>query len=52
VNHEALFKSVDEVLWRQLQELRKVPPERLPEERYRKFRGMGRVGREFTEAAP
>jgi len=52
VNHEALFKSVDEVLWRQLQELRKVPRERLPEERYRKFRGMGRLGREFTEAAP
>ena len=52
VNHEALFKSVDEVLWRQLQELREVPRERLPEERYRKFRGMGRLGREFTEAAP
>jgi len=52
VNHEAIFKSVDEVLWRQLQELRKVPRERLPEERYRKFRGMGRLGREFTEAAP
>jgi acetyl-CoA carboxylase carboxyl transferase subunit alpha len=52
VNHEALFKSVDEVLWRQLQELRKVPRDKLPEERYRKFRDMGRLGREFTEAAP
>jgi len=52
VNPEAVFKSVDEVLWRQLQELREVPRERLPEERYRKFRGMGRLGREFTEAAP
>jgi len=52
VNHEAVFKSVDEVLRRQLQELREVPRERLPEERYRKFRGMGRLGREFTEAAP
>jgi hypothetical protein len=29
-----------------------VPRERLPEDRYRKFRGMGRLGREFTEAAP
>jgi len=52
VNHEAVFKSVDDVLWRQLQELREVPRERLREERYRKFRGMGRLGREFTEAAP
>jgi acetyl-CoA carboxylase carboxyl transferase subunit alpha len=52
VNHEAVFKSVDEVLWRQLQELRQVPRERLAEERYRKFRDMGRLGREFTEAAP
>ena len=52
VNHEALFKSVDEVLWRQLAELRGGAPEKLPEERYRKFRGMGRLGREFTEAAP
>ena len=52
VNHEAIFKSVDEVLWRQLSELRQVPRERLAEERYRKFRGMGRLGREFTEAAP
>jgi acetyl-CoA carboxylase carboxyl transferase subunit alpha len=52
VNHEAVFKSVDEVLRRQLQELREVPRDRLPEERYRKFRGMGRLGREFTEAAP
>jgi acetyl-CoA carboxylase carboxyl transferase subunit alpha len=50
VNHEELFKSVDEVLWRQLQELRKIPRERLPEERYRKFRDMGRAGREFVEA--
>jgi acetyl-CoA carboxylase carboxyl transferase subunit alpha len=52
VNHEAQFKSVDEVLWRQLQELRTVPRDRLAEERYRKFRDMGRLGREFTEAAP
>jgi acetyl-CoA carboxylase carboxyl transferase subunit alpha len=51
-NHEALFKSVDEVLWRQLKELREVPRESLTEERFRKFRGMGRLGREFTEATP
>jgi acetyl-CoA carboxylase carboxyl transferase subunit alpha len=52
VNPEALFKSVDEVLWRQLQELRRIPAERLPEERYRKFRDMGRLGREFREVTP
>jgi acetyl-CoA carboxylase carboxyl transferase subunit alpha len=52
VNHEALFKSVDEVLWRQLQELRKVPRDKLPEERYRKFRDMGRLGRESREVTP
>lgn len=50
VSHEALFKSVDEVLWRQLQELRRVPREELPARRYRKFRDMGRLGREFQEA--
>jgi acetyl-CoA carboxylase carboxyl transferase subunit alpha len=48
-NHEAVFRSLDEVLWRQLQELGRVPPEKLPEERYRKFRNMGRLGREFRE---
>jgi acetyl-CoA carboxylase carboxyl transferase subunit alpha len=52
VNHEAQFKSVDEVLWRQLQELRRVPADRLPEQRYRKFRDMGRLGREFREVTP
>jgi len=50
VNHEAVFKAVDEVLGRQLSELGKVPPERLPELRYRKFRDMGRLGHEFREA--
>jgi acetyl-CoA carboxylase carboxyl transferase subunit alpha len=49
VNHDALFKSLDAVLWRQLQELRQQPRERLPESRYRKFRDMGRPGREFVE---
>jgi len=50
VNHEATFKAVDEVLRRQLEELGRVPPESLPERRYRKFRDMGRLGREFLEA--
>jgi acetyl-CoA carboxylase carboxyl transferase subunit alpha len=49
VDHEAQFKAVDAVLWRQLEELRKLPPERLPELRYAKFRAMGRLGREFSE---
>jgi len=50
VNHDEMFKNVDKVLWRQLQALRKVPRERLPDERYKKFRDMGRPGREFVEA--
>ena len=50
VNHEALFRSMDEVLWRQLQQLRGEDPDRLPQTRYRKFREMGRLGREFREA--
>lgn len=52
VNHEALFRAMDEVLWRQLEELRKQDADRLPETRYRKFREMGRLGREFKEAEP
>ena len=52
VNHEAVFKAVDEVLGRQLSELDRVPVERLPELRYRKFRDMGRLGHEFREATP
>ncbi len=50
VDHDTLFRSVDAVLWRQLQELRQTPPESLPEARYRKFRQMGRYGQEFREA--
>src|SRR5512143_3870490 len=50
VSHDATFKAVDEVLSRQLKELAKVPPEKLSEQRYRKFRDMGRLGREFLEA--
>jgi len=52
VNHEALFRSMDEVLWPQLAELRKQDADTLPETRYRKFREMGRLGREFEEAEP
>ncbi len=50
VNHEQLFKSVDAVVWGQLQDLRKKPVAELVEERYRKFREMGRLGREFRDA--
>jgi acetyl-CoA carboxylase carboxyl transferase subunit alpha len=49
VDHDALFKTVDEALERQLAELCAQPPESLPESRYRKFRSMGRLGREFFE---
>ncbi len=51
VNHEQLFRSVDEVLWRQLQDLLKTPAAELIEGRYRKFRAMGRLGREFLEVS-
>jgi acetyl-CoA carboxylase carboxyl transferase subunit alpha len=50
VDHEQLFKSVDAVVWGQLQDLRKKPVAELVEERYRKFREMGRLGREFRDA--
>ena len=49
VDPEALFKTVDEVLQRQLGELAALTPEELPAERYRKFRNMGRLGHEFFE---
>jgi acetyl-CoA carboxylase carboxyl transferase subunit alpha len=52
VNHDAVFKSVDKLLWRQLQELGKLSRERLVDERYRKFRDMGREGRAFRELEP
>jgi len=49
---EALFKSVDRLLIEQLAELRKLSPDALLDARYRKFRSMGRAGREFLESAP
>ena len=50
VSHEALFKSVDVVLSAQLEELRGLDSEALADGRYRKFRDMGRLGKEFLEA--
>ena len=47
--HEALFRSLDEVLERQLGELLAMTGEALVEARYRKFRNMGRLGHEFVE---
>jgi acetyl-CoA carboxylase carboxyl transferase subunit alpha len=44
---EALFRTLDGVLERQLAELRSLPLDDLVEARYRKFRGMGALGREF-----
>jgi len=52
VSHEALFKSLDVVLQEQLEELRGLDHEALVEGRYRKFREMGRLGKEFLEVAP
>ncbi len=48
-DHEALFKSVDALLERQLAELIAQEPASLPASRYDKFRRMGRLGREFVE---
>jgi acetyl-CoA carboxylase carboxyl transferase subunit alpha len=49
VNHEEIYRSVDAVLARQLEELSRLSPEELLEDRYQKFRNMGRLGREFEE---
>ena len=52
VNPEQVFKTVDEVLSRQLRELGALSADALVEARYQKFRQMGREGREFlTEAS-
>ena len=48
-DHEALFKTLDALLERQLAELTAIEPAALPAGRYDKFRQMGRAGREFTE---
>ena len=49
VSHDALFKSVDAVLSAQLEELRGLDSDTLADGRYRKFRDMGRLGKEFLE---
>jgi acetyl-CoA carboxylase carboxyl transferase subunit alpha len=49
VSHERLFESVDRVLKEQLAELSRLDAGALVEGRYRKFRSMGRLGREFVE---
>ena len=51
VNPEQVFKSLDEVLSRQLRELGALSADALVEARYQKFRQMGREGREFTDRA-
>ena len=51
VDHEALFATVRVLLDRQLKELTALPAAILAEGRYAKFRGMGRLGREFQERA-
>ena len=52
VSHEALFRSLDAVLQQQLDELGRLDHEALVEGRYRKFRDMGRLGKEFLEVVP
>ena len=52
VNHEEVFRTVDEVFARQLGELSALSADELLEQRYQKFRHMGRLGREFEEVAP
>jgi acetyl-CoA carboxylase carboxyl transferase subunit alpha len=41
-DHQAMAKALHEALARNLKELRTIPPERLVEERYQKFRKMSR----------
>jgi acetyl-CoA carboxylase carboxyl transferase subunit alpha len=50
-DHDALFRSLDLVLDRQLGELQAVKKEALVEARYAKFRNMGRLGHEFVTRA-
>jgi acetyl-CoA carboxylase carboxyl transferase subunit alpha len=51
VDHEATFRALRQVLDRQLPELAARPADELVAGRQRKFRDMGRLGREFEEAA-
>jgi acetyl-CoA carboxylase carboxyl transferase subunit alpha len=51
VNHDEMFRSIDAILGRQLEELSRLSPEELLEDRYQKFRNMGRLGREFEQTS-
>jgi acetyl-CoA carboxylase carboxyl transferase subunit alpha len=51
VDHEAMFRSLDGPLGRQLRELRGLDRAALIDQRYQKFRCMGRLGREFLDTA-
>jgi acetyl-CoA carboxylase carboxyl transferase subunit alpha len=50
-DHDATFQTLATLLTSQLAELDGIPLEQLVERRYQKFRDMGRLGREFVEAA-
>ncbi len=47
---DAMFRSIDAVLARQLADLSALSPDDLVAARYEKFRAMGRLGREFVTA--
>ena len=49
---DAMFRSLDAVLARQLADLSALSPDDLVTSRYEKFRAMGRLGREFVTAVP
>ena len=51
VDHETMFRNLEAALSRQVGELAGVSPEALVEGRHRKFRNMGRLGKEFVEIA-
>ncbi len=50
-DHEASFEALDEVIRRQLEDLRRMDSEELTTARHRRFRDMGRAGQEFLEGA-
>jgi acetyl-CoA carboxylase carboxyl transferase subunit alpha len=52
VNPEELYRTLDGVLSEQLRELQALKPAERIEARYRKFRDMGRLGREFLDQGP
>jgi len=48
-DHDATFRELGRRLGSQLRELTEIPAEALVQQRYEKFRSMGRLGREFVE---